>query len=74
MANRYWVGGAPATLTRRAGNVVRADYLSVQDITVSGGTWYAGANSTNTSGNTGITFSAAPAPAAQMLLVAPLSL
>lgn len=38
-----------------------SDWLSVKDITATTNTWYAGANSTNVSGNTNVTFSAAPA-------------
>jgi hypothetical protein len=53
--------GSAATLSKPFGAVV-GDYLSIKDITVTGGaTWYSGANSTNVSGNTGWTFSAAPA-------------
>lgn len=47
-----------ATLTKPS-RVVALDYVSVQDITVTGGaSWYAGANSTNVSGNTGWLWSA----------------
>ncbi len=47
-----------ATLTKPS-RVVALDYVSIQDITVTGGaSWYAGANSTNVSGNTGWLWSA----------------
>lgn len=53
--------GTPATISKPSG-VVDDDWLSLKDITATGGaTFYAGANSTNVSGNTGWTFSAAPA-------------
>jgi hypothetical protein len=53
--------GTQRTITKASG-VVSADYLSLQDSNVTGGaTWYAGANSTNVSNNTGWLFSAAPA-------------
>jgi len=52
--------GTAATLSKTSGTV-SVDYLSIRDITAAGGaTWYAGANSTNVSGNTGWTFSAPP--------------
>jgi hypothetical protein len=52
--------GTPATLSK-AGAAVNCDYLSLKDSAATGGaSWYAGANSTNVSGNTGWTFSAAP--------------
>lgn len=45
-----------ASLSKSSGLVVE-DYMSLQDNTATGGaTWYAGANSTNVSGNTGWTF------------------
>lgn len=53
-------GGTPATLTKASGADIQADYLSISDSTVTGGVyWFAGANSTNTSGNTGWIFQAA---------------
>ncbi len=54
------VGGTPATLTKSSSSV-SGDYLSLQDSAATGGaTWYAGANSTNVSGNTGWIFAAPP--------------
>jgi len=50
----------PALLSKASGTV-SADYLSIQDSTALGGAaWYAGANSTNVSGNLGWIFSAPP--------------
>jgi hypothetical protein len=47
-----------ATLTKPS-RVVALDYVSIQDMTVTGGaSWYAGANSVNVSGNTGWLWSA----------------
>jgi hypothetical protein len=52
--------GSQATLSKSSG-VVSADYLSLQDSAATGGaTWYAGANSTNVSNNTGWNFTAPP--------------
>lgn len=49
-------GGSAATLSTN--QAVCANYLSIQDITGAGaGTWNVGSNSTNVSGNTGLTFS-----------------
>jgi hypothetical protein len=49
-----------ATLSKSSGTV-SSNYLSIQDSTATGGaSWYAGANSTNVSGNTGWLFSTAP--------------
>jgi hypothetical protein len=46
-------GGSTYTFTR-ANGIVSADYISLQDSIATGGAeWYAGANSTNVSGNTG---------------------
>lgn len=51
-------GGTQATISKSSGVVFR-DYLSIQDSAATGGaSWYAGANSTNVSGNTGWVFSA----------------
>lgn len=48
--------GSPATLTKTS-RVVSSDYLSIKDITASGGaSWYAGVNSVNVSGVTGWMF------------------
>jgi len=53
--------GTPALLSKASGNV-SSNYLSLKDSTATGGaTWYAGANSTNVSGNLGWIFSNAPA-------------
>jgi len=50
--------GTAATLSKASGTV-SSNYLSIQDSTATGGAaWYAGANSTNVSGNTGWIFSA----------------
>jgi hypothetical protein len=57
------VTAATHTLSKASG-IVNVDYLSVTNSTATGGaSWYAGANSTNVSGNTGWIFSAAPAGA-----------
>ncbi len=49
------------TLSKSSG-IVSSDYLSIQDSNATGGaTWYAGANSTNVSNNTGWIFTAPPA-------------
>lgn len=53
-------GGTAATLSKASGAVTGVDYVSLQDIAATGGaTWYAGANSTNVSGNSGWSFTAA---------------
>ena len=50
--------GSAATLFKSSGTVSE-DYMSIKDSTATGGaTWYAGANSTNVSGNTGWIFTA----------------
>jgi hypothetical protein len=52
--------GSAATLSKASGTV-SVDYLSVKDSVATGGaSWYAGANSTNVSGNTGWVFTAPP--------------
>ena len=52
--------GTPATLSKSSGNV-STNYMSIKDSTATGGAvWYAGANSTDVSGNTGWIFSNAP--------------
>ncbi len=49
-----------ATLTKASG-IIASDYLSIKDSTATGGaTWYAGANSTSVSNNSGWIFTAAP--------------
>ena len=53
--------GTAATLSKASGTV-SSNYLSLKDSTATGGaTWYAGANSTNVSGNLGWIFTAPPA-------------
>lgn len=53
--------GTVATLSKSSG-IVSSDYLSIRDSTATGGaTWYAGANSTNVSNNSGWIFTAPPA-------------
>jgi hypothetical protein len=52
---------SPATIDFPNGYGGGSDWLSVQDITATTNTWYAGANSTNVSGNTNVTFTAPPA-------------
>jgi hypothetical protein len=48
------------TLTKTSGTI-SLNYMSIQDSTATGGAaWYAGANSTNVSNNTGWVFTAAP--------------
>ncbi len=50
-----------AATVSKASGIVSCDYLTIQNSTATGGaTWYAGANSTNVSGNTGWIFSGAP--------------
>ena len=52
--------GTAATLSRAAGQT-SINWVSIKDSAATGGaTWYAGANSTNVSGNTGWTFTAPP--------------
>lgn len=56
--------GSPATISKSSGTV-SLDYVSIKDSTASGGaSFYAGANSTNVSGNTGWIFTAPPVPGA----------
>lgn len=63
-------GASAATISKAQGRV-RGDYLSLQDLTATGGAIFsAGANSTNVSGNTGWTFTAAVDCAPQALLAA----
>lgn len=55
--------GSAATLSKASGTV-SVDYLSLKDSTATGSAvWYAGANSTDVSGNTGWTFTAPPSGA-----------
>lgn len=62
--------GSARNLSKSSGTV-SADYLSLQDSNATGGAaWYAGANSTNVSGNTGWIFTAPPGGAnSNMFLV-----
>ena len=54
------VDGTARTLNKTSGTV-GVDYMSIRDSTATGGAdWYAGANSTNVSNNTGWIFTAAP--------------
>lgn len=54
-------GGTAASLSKASGTV-SCDYLNLTDSAATGGaSFYAGANSTNVSGNTGWTFTAPPA-------------
>ena len=54
--------GSQATLSKSSGTI-SVDYLSIQDCLATGGaTWYAGANSTNVSNNSGWIFTAPPSP------------
>ena len=54
------VAGTARTLTKTSGTVA-VNYLSIQDSTATGGAaWYAGANSTNVSNNTGWIFTNVP--------------
>lgn len=53
--------GETANIVKEGGGRVKCDFLEIQDLDVSGGKgWYAGANSTNTSGNNGWIFTAPP--------------
>jgi hypothetical protein len=52
--------GTQTTLTKSSG-IISCDFLSIQDSAAVGGTaWYAGANSTNVSNNSGWVFTAPP--------------
>ena len=54
-------GGTARTISKSSG-IVSVNYMSIQDSTATGGAdWYAGANSTDVSGNSGWIFSAGPA-------------
>ena len=56
--------GTAATLSKASG-IVSSNYLSLKDSAATGGaSWYAGANSTNVSGNSGWIFTAPPVVAA----------
>lgn len=63
--------GTAATLSMPSGTV-SSDFLSIKDSTATGGAaWYAGANSTDVSGNSGWIFTAAPivSPASRQSLL-----
>lgn len=61
--------GTQFTLSKASGTV-SCDYLSIQDSAATGGAdWYAGANSTDVSNNTGWTFTAPPSPGAQSVSI-----
>lgn len=63
--------GSAATLSKSSG-IVDVNYLSIRDSTATGGaTWYAGANSTNVSNNTGWLFSNAPSGSGMMMTFFP---
>lgn len=55
---RAVTAASPTTFAFPNGYGGGSDWLSVKDITATTNTWYAGANSTNVSGNTNVTFSA----------------
>ena len=61
--------GSQFTLSKASGTVSR-NYLSIKDSAATGGAaWYAGANSTNVSNNTGWTFTAPPAPGGPSIVI-----
>jgi len=61
--------GTQATLSKSSGTV-SSNYLSLKDSAATGGaTWYAGANSTNVSNNTGWLFSNAPSTAGFLMFL-----
>lgn len=61
--------GTQATLAKAGGGTVTVDYFSIQDSAASpGSTWFAGANSTNVSNNTGWTFTGATSPSNYFLM------
>lgn len=62
--------GTPATLTATNQAQISVDFMSIKDSTVTQtNTWYAGANSTNVSGNTNWIFTAPPVPAGGSLFL-----
>ena len=62
--------GTAATLSKSAAGRVSSSYLSIKDSTATGSAlWYAGATSTNVSGNTGWIFTDAPASGGFFLLM-----
>lgn len=54
------IGASPATIALPNGTAGDSNFLSVQDITATTNTWYAGSGSTNVSGNTNVTFGSGP--------------
>lgn len=56
--------GTQRTLTKTGGGIISVNFLSISDSNATGigATWYAGANSTNVSNNTGWIFSGVPSP------------
>lgn len=61
--------GTPFSISKSSGHVEN-DYMSIQDASFTGGAyWYAGNNSTNVSGNSGIAFYARPAAFGNMMAV-----
>jgi len=61
--------GSQFTLSKASGTV-SCDYLNITGSAATGGAdWYAGANSTNVSNNTGWTFTAPPSPGAQSVSI-----
>jgi hypothetical protein len=62
-------GGTKANLSKSSG-IVSADYLSLTDSNATGGaSWYAGANSTSVSNNSGWIFSAPPSGTPNLLMM-----
>jgi hypothetical protein len=63
------LAGSAATLNFTGAGIVNCDYLSIKDSNAIGGAnWYAGANSTNVSNNTGWIFTAPPVISSSNLL------
>lgn len=61
--------GSAWTISKSSGTI-SVDYVSLQDSTATGGaTFYAGANSTNVSGNTGWNFTAPPSGSVGMVIL-----
>lgn len=61
--------GVPFTLTTSSAQI-SVDYMSIKDSTATeADTWYAGANSTSVSGNSGWIFTAPPAPANKNIIL-----
>ena len=63
--------GSQFTLSKASGTV-SCDYLNITGSAATGGAaWYAGANSTDVSNNTGWTFTAPPSPGGQDVIIGP---